>query len=278
MALPFLVKKTYLLTVNSEDRFNAYIPTIATAPTFTFTGSITGNQLTVTAGTSATNVLGPGSVITGTGVTANTYIVSGTGSTFTLNVPSTVASSTLTLTGLATSLGYCNIYSSTSIPTGFSARNNATYNIDWMNFLPREYSQYKVAFNFQSTGGNYKDVTGSALVYSTAKVLVNFGCKTFTYDTNTKSGSMLLGIVQRDIQTGTSPSNNFSCYYLWNPPKSIARPENSSLSIQIVNPSNTVAPYYLNDTNTSGSSVAIDMTSYTIMIEFVPLDDVIVYN
>ena len=50
MALPFLDKKTYLLTVNSEDRFNVYIPTIATASTFTFTGSITGNQLTVTAG------------------------------------------------------------------------------------------------------------------------------------------------------------------------------------------------------------------------------------
>jgi len=74
MALPFLDKKTYVLTLNSEDRLNSYIPTIATNPTFTFTGSIAGNQLTVTAGTSSTNVLGPGSIITGTGVTANTYI------------------------------------------------------------------------------------------------------------------------------------------------------------------------------------------------------------
>ena len=278
MALPFLDKKTYLLTLNSEDRFNPYIPTIGTNPTFTFTGSITGNQLTVTAGTSSTNVLGPGSIITGVGVTANTYIVSGTSSPFTLNVSSTVTSSTLTLTSLASSLGYCNIYSSSTIPSGFSARNNATYNIDWMNFLPREYNQYKVVFNFQSTGGNYKDVTGNILVYSTAKILVNFGCKTFTYDTSNKSGSMLLGIVQRDIQTGTSPSNNFSCYYMWNPPKSIARPENNSLNIQIINPSNTVSPYYLYDTNTSGSSVAVDMTSYTMMIEFVPLDNNIIFN
>ena len=89
---------------------------------------------------------------------------------------------------------------------------------------------------------------------------------------------MLLGIVQRDIQTGTSPSNNFSCYYMWNPPKSIARPESNSLSIQIINPSNTVAPYYLYDTNTAGTTVAVDMTSYTMMIEFVPLDNAIVFN
>jgi hypothetical protein len=89
---------------------------------------------------------------------------------------------------------------------------------------------------------------------------------------------MLLGIVQRDIQTGTSPSNNFSCYYMWNPPKSIARPESNNLSIQIINPSNTVSPYYLYDTNTTGSSIAVDCTSYTMMIEFVPLDNQIVFN
>jgi hypothetical protein len=277
MALPFLDKKTYLLTLNSEDRFNPYTPTIATSgSSYTFTGSIATNQLTVTVVPSAGNVLGPGSIITGTGVTAGTYIISGTSSPYTVNINQTVASTTLTCTGLQSP--YCNIYSSPSIPTGLSARNNATFNIDWMNFLPREYSQYKVAFNFQSTGGNYKDTAGSLLVYSTAKVLVNFGCKTFTYDTSSKSGSMLLGIVQRDIQTGTSPSNNFSCYYLWNPPKSIARPENNSLSIQIINPSNTVAPYYLYDTNTAGTSVAIDMTSYTAMLEFVPLDNEIVFN
>jgi len=277
MALPFLDKKTYVLTLNSEDRLNSYIPTIATNPTFTFTGSITGNQLTVTAGTSSTNVLGPGSIITGTGILAVTYIVSGTSSPFTLNTSWTLGSQTLTLTGIYSSLGYCNIYSSLTVPSGYSARNNAIYNIDWMNFLPREYSQYKVVFNFQSTGGNYKDVTGNALVYSTAKILINFGCKTFSYDTSNKGGSMLLGIVQRDIQTGTSPSNNFSCYYMWNPPKSIARPESNNLSIQIINPSNTVS-YYLYDTNTSGSSIAVDCTSYTMMIEFVPLDNQIVFN
>ena len=277
MALPFLDKKTYLLTLNSEDRFNPYTPTIATSgSSYTFTGSIATNQLTVTVVPSAGNVLGPGSIITGTGVTAGTYIISGISSPYTVNINQTVPASALSCTGLQSP--YCNIYSSTFIPTGLSARNNATFNIDWMNFLPREYSQYKVAFNFQSTGGNYKDTSGNSLVYSTAKVLVNFGCKTFTYDTSSKSGSMLLGIVQRDIQTGTSPSNNFSCYYLWNPPKSIARPENNSLSIQIINPSNTVAPYYLYDTNTAGTSVAIDMTSYTAMLEFVPLDNEIVFN
>ena len=196
------------------------------------------------------------------------YSIALTGSLPNASIPS----ETISTTGITTTANYCNIYTATSIPAGYTSRNNATYNINWMDFLPREFSQWKVVFNFQSTGGNYKDVTGNPLVYSTAKILVNFGCKTFTYDTSSKGGSMLLGIVQRDIQTGTSPSNNFSCYYMWNPPKCITRPENNSLSIQIINPSNTVSPYYLYDTNTAGTSVAVDMTSYSMMIEFVPID------
>ena len=270
-------KKTYVLTLNSEDRNNAYTPTTATyvVSLTNFTGSIAGNQLSVTVQPTGVT-LGPGSVISGSGVTP-CYIVSGTSSPYTLNISQTIASQTLSVgTGLTSP--YTNQYSSPSIPTGYSARNNATFTIDWANFLPREYTQYKVWFNFQSTGGNYKDTAGSTLTYSAAKIFINFGCRSFTYDTGSKGGSLLLGMVQRDIQTTTSASNTFSCYYTWNPPKSISRPESNIITVQIVNPANTVAPNLLYDTNTSGSTVAVDCTPYTMLIEFVPLDNDVVFN
>jgi hypothetical protein len=37
--------------------------------------------------------------------------------------------------------------------------NNATFNVNWFSFLPREYDTYKVGFSFQSGGGKYTDTT-----------------------------------------------------------------------------------------------------------------------
>lgn len=35
--------------------------------------------------------------------------------------------------------------------------NNATYQINWQDFLPTDYATYKIAFSFQSSGGYYSD-------------------------------------------------------------------------------------------------------------------------
>jgi hypothetical protein len=37
--------------------------------------------------------------------------------------------------------------------------NQASFNINWDSFLPREYDTYKLGFSFQTGGGNYKDNT-----------------------------------------------------------------------------------------------------------------------
>ena len=39
--------------------------------------------------------------------------------------------------------------------------NNGTYQVNWNDFLPREYSTYTMSFSFQSGGGSYKDTAAS---------------------------------------------------------------------------------------------------------------------
>jgi hypothetical protein len=91
--------------------------------------------------------------------------------------------------------------------------NQATFNINWAAFLPMKYSYYKVIFNFQTTGGYYKDVAGTS-IFSTGKITTNLQGATFSYDSSTNSGTTLLGLIQRDIQTKASNSNTLSCFFI----------------------------------------------------------------
>ena len=50
--------------------------------------------------------------------------------------------------------------------------NNATFQINWDDFLPRKFNMYKVIFSFQTTGGYYKDNTATPIVYSVHSVLL----------------------------------------------------------------------------------------------------------
>jgi hypothetical protein len=97
----------YLSSANASIRVGAYIAgtgvasdTYATStvttgtPAVMNTSSISGTTLTV--GTLASGTIIAGQVLTGTGVTAGTYIVSGSASTWTVSVSQTVASTTIT--------------------------------------------------------------------------------------------------------------------------------------------------------------------------------------
>lgn len=71
-------------------------PTVTLTFTFgaSFTGSISGDQLTAS---SIIGTIGPGSVILGTGVPANTMVISGTSSPFTISTSGTVGSEAMTV-------------------------------------------------------------------------------------------------------------------------------------------------------------------------------------
>jgi hypothetical protein len=250
--------------------------------------------------------------------------------------------------------------------------NNATYQINWRDFLPDNYDTYKVAFSFQTIGGYYGDgvfsntgpnigytalttttaitaanvlvlpVTATAGVvvnqymigqgispgttvlainannitlsiatlnvvpngaqvyfyaaanvntatFSSARVLLMTQGRSFSFDTQNKGPSMNVGVLQRDIQLASSKSNALSCFYCQNPPRTMSRPNQNLMTINIMNSYsfaggivgyNNLVPVYsaavtnqnfMTDTNASGSVLANDMTGYTMLLEFIPI-------
>jgi hypothetical protein len=163
---------------------------------------------------------------------------------------------------------YSLIINSTNRVSG--TNNNATFDIHWDDFLPKEYNMYKVAFNFQAVGGNYKDGTYSTvpIVFSSASIKVNLNGRSYSFDTSTSAPSQTLGIIQRDLQTSTSASNTLSCYYLFNAPRTISKPSQTLTTFQIFNQSTNAL---LVDTNSAGTALSADMTNWTMLLEFIPI-------
>ena len=78
-----------------------------------------------------------------------------------------------------------------------------------------------------------------------------------------------MGLIYRDIQSSTSSSNALSCYYLYNPPRTITRPQSNYITIKILNQYSGVG---LTDTNAAGVPLS-DMTQYTMMIEIIAIEE-----
>jgi hypothetical protein len=149
--------------------------------------------------------------------------------------------------------------------------NNATFDINFDTFLPREYSTYKVMFNFSTVGGYYVDNTYATVPYmfSSAKIYANFATKQFSYDSSLNCGSTMLGLITRDPQTTQSSSNTLSSSYLENAPKTINRPNQNVFTVSIYN--NYITNTLLTDTNEIGNALADDMTAWTMIMEFIPI-------
>jgi hypothetical protein len=145
--------------------------------------------------------------------------------------------------------------------------NNCTFIIPWLQVLPQKFEKYKIIYNLQTTGGNYIDSKTGGITYSSAKLLIDFGVKSFTYDTQFSGPSNTLGIVTRDIQTSNSSSNCFSAFFYQNCSKTISKPTSNSVNIQLLNNFNN-GPLY--NTDASGN-VLTDMTSWILFLEFIPI-------
>jgi hypothetical protein len=79
--------------------------------------------------------------------------------------------------------------------------NDATFYINWDTFLPRKPEQYEVSFMFNSSTGHYSNSGPNINFYTSAKVKLDFNGKNYTYDTNTKSQSLVLRTIRRTIQS-----------------------------------------------------------------------------
>ena len=144
----------------------------------------------------------------------------------------------------------------------------------------------------------------NSVSFSSARILANFGGKSYSYDTGGQGGQSLnIGNIARDTQTITSKSNTFSAFYCQYPPRTISRPINNLFIVSIFNNSvfqggptsytnvNGVLSYgstastanFLCDTTniSQGAPVAgtmiADMSPWTMTLEFIPIDKKIKY-
>jgi len=173
------------------------------------------------------------------------------------------------LSNVIEDMSYTLVINSSDKITG--TNNNSTYYVNFDSFLPQTFNKYRVNMCFQTNGGYYKDGTYNSTnyIFSTAKVFINLNSKKYSYDTSTKSSSLCAGLIQRDQQTSTSASNTLSCFYLQNPSFTIERPYNNSVGIQVYN--SYLTNVLLTDTNAAGTALAPDMSSYTLIMEFIPI-------
>jgi hypothetical protein len=174
--------------------------------------------------------------------------------------------------------------------------NNADFNINWDTFLPRKWDYYKVRFTFLSKGGYFFDSISNSTNYSTGKIYADFGSNSFSYDTAKSGSSLVLGVIQRELQTTStyidtmSITNNTSAtatvgatkettkyssahYYKAklddNCPKTINRPSNNILNVKIYNTYGTESSLLVN-TNDSGTAQS-DFVNWDMQIEFTPI-------
>ena len=170
-----------------------------------------------------------------------------------------------------------NLYLSSSDKISGSLNNNANFNVIWDSFLPREYNNlYEVTFNFQSTGGYYKDIAtisgnlgyidNASKVYSQLKIVADFQGRSYSYDSSTNGPSLVLGYATRE-PTSSTP-NGFASFFGFNAPKMISRPTQSNINIKIYNSFNNG---FLYDTSLDGSSVKTDMQPWTMILTFRPI-------
>ena len=171
-----------------------------------------------------------------TGIAANTYVTS------------IESSNAINISSLTTA----------SIPSGTNITFTATVLI---NNRPSDYIQSGTTINFIGT------------IYAGAKVYCNFGGTSYSFDTSSKGPSQCIGYITRDPQGTTTSSNTLSCFYSQNCPKTISRPSQHIISIQIYN-SQTPALYFVN-TDSVGNALT-DCTPYNMTMEFLPIEDSLV--
>jgi hypothetical protein len=109
--------------------------------------------------------------------------------------------------------------------------NNAVFNINWASFLPSQYDKFKVRYSFLITAGLYVDTAESN--FCSCQIVVNFQGQSLSYSTTNDSATLILGYAQREYP---STYNCFASHLLDYPPKTISKPTQNILNVQIYNP------------------------------------------
>lgn len=150
--------------------------------------------------------------------------------------------------------------------------NQATFNINWASFLPREYDAYKVRYSFVTSAGNYKDYASAPTSsFNNCRIDIDFQGRSYSYNSSTGGQSNVLGYAQRLAAGPSSLSNSYTCLFNDYPPKTISRPTQNIITVSIINIGKQLGASnaYLVDTN--GNALNADMTPWNLVLEFTPI-------
>jgi hypothetical protein len=125
-------------------------------------------------------------------------------------------------------------------------------------------------YNITNNGQTITNITNlqGNQVFSGCKIQMNLLGRSYSLDSYTTSPSITLGYAQRDIQTSSSSSNSFSTFYLQFPPKTVSRPTEQAITVNLYNLNYSSIP--LVDTDNYGNKTT-DSTPWNIILEFVPV-------
>jgi len=146
--------------------------------------------------------------------------------------------------------------------------NNATFNINWASFLPNEYDKFKIRYSFLTSAGSYCDSVNSQ--FGCCYIVADFKGQSLSYNSSNNSTSLILGYSLREYPA------TYTCYnttFLDYPPKTISKPNQNTLNIQIynVNKQDNLSNQLLVDTNADGTILLTDMTKWVMVLEFIPI-------
>ena len=77
------------------------------------------------------------------------------------------------------------------------SNNNANYQVNWDDFLPRDIDNYKVVFSFQTAGGYYRDNFSQFknITVAPAPVQCTYQTSAIIYNPITNSTSLLISVL-----------------------------------------------------------------------------------
>ena len=243
---------------------------IAVGGSLTFTGQVATptitSQLTGTSGSTGLYAISSTHTLASRSVTlAGPYSLAG-------NSISSLSSGTINTSGavyaLASSLGISGHTFSVAGTYSYNLATNATY-ITAGNNLSSGSGTFTLSNTFGVSPTGLSIAGTGNVVYSGVKIVIDTLGRSYSYDTSTKSRSLVLGYGQRDIQTGTSTSNSFSAFYLQFPSKTVCRPNQNVINVRLYNNFNNLL---LLDTDSTGN-VLSDCTNYSLILEFVPIPE-----
>jgi hypothetical protein len=156
--------------------------------------------------------------------------------------------------------------------------NNATYNINLSNLLPKEVEYWKVQMYLTTNIGWYIDVINNGTFAQTTDINSGFveigNLKTLSLDTNNNSQNRYVGHIRRELSMNNCLNNNVNTqsevafYYAdpnTAPPITIRRPDDSLLQVSIFR--NREFTTLLTNTSNGGAFTA-DMTDYFMILSF----------